>query len=404
MAHAALPLEAALTDEETPIFESRRKLAARLTDLVCLPTTSITPQERHIAGDLLLEMLTEGEIPLRQRCARRISTLVEAPSLIIRVLAKDVFEVAEPILRDSEAISDNDLVAAARNGNIEHRLAIASRRPVSELVADTLASYREEGVLLALVKNPHTRLSDETVNLMVAESRELKQLIAPLVRREELAPSQGLTLFWWAGEDDRVRLLRRFATERSMMQDSASDIFKIAAAENWQDPMTRKALQFIERRQRNRAALEKSPFESLEAAAEIAAEQGMDRHTAEEISYLCGIKPATGAKIFTDPGGEPLAILCKSTGLKRDSFDQLWRSLRREVSEPHADTAYARALKVFETVSNEKAQTVLRYWNWALTSAMAPSVAAAEAATARERDWADFSPAARAAHLVFEQK
>jgi len=47
---------------------------------------------------------------------------------------------------------------------------------------------------------------------------------------------------------------------REILQDAASDVFAMAVAEGWTDPLSRKALQFIERRQRNRAAIDKSPF------------------------------------------------------------------------------------------------------------------------------------------------
>jgi uncharacterized protein (DUF2336 family) len=67
-------------------------------------------------------------------------------------------------------------------------------------------------------------------------------------------------------------------------------MFAMASAEGWQDPLSRKALQFIERRQRNRAAIEKSPYESLDEAV-AAAEAGITRELAEEISYLSGVKP-----------------------------------------------------------------------------------------------------------------
>jgi uncharacterized protein (DUF2336 family) len=383
---------------------ARRRLCARLTDLVCLPSTAISPQERHIAGDLLLEMLNESEMPLRQRAARRISQLVDAPSLIIRTLAKDSFEVAEPLLTESEAISDNDLAFAGRAGTLQHRVAIAGRRHVSELIGDVIVAFREPQVLIALARNNNARLSAEAVNMMVAESREHRELIAFLVKRDELAPSQGLTLFWWSSASERSRLLRRFGVERAMMQDSAADIFALAAADNWQDAMTRKALQFIERRQRNRAAIEKSPYDSLEHAVETAERDGMNRVLAEEISYLSGIKPATGAKMFTDPGGEPMAILCKATGLNRAYFDKLWIALRRDRDDDDGDTPYSHGVRTFDTTSNEKAQTILRYWNWSLTSAMSPSVAAAEADDAREKDWSDYSPAALSAHLVFSKR
>ena len=37
---------------------------------------------------------------------------------------------------------------------------------------------------------------------------------------------------------------------------------------------------------------------------------GLTRELAEEISYLSGIKPMTGAKIFTDPGGVRYSLAC----------------------------------------------------------------------------------------------
>jgi len=160
-----------------------------------------------------------------------------------------------------------------------------------------------------------------------------------------------------------------------VLQDAVSDVFSMAAEEGWQDPLTRKALQFIERRQRNRAAIDKSPFNSLDEAV-AAAQTGMTRELAEEISYLSGLKPTTGAKIMTDPGGEPLAILCKATGLPRNAVRALWRGLRRPETDSAGNLAPAleRVLTTFDSLAVDRAQTVLRYWNWALSSALTPSL------------------------------
>ena len=134
----------------------------------------------------------------------------------------------------------------------------------------------------------------------------------------------------------------------------------------------RKALQFVERRQRNRVAIERSPYESLEAALELARDSGLTRELTEEISYMSGIKPATGAQILTDKGGEAIAVLCKSTGLKRDMLANLMQALRRplvdDTGEPHPD--YQRVMEAYDTISVDKAQTVLRYWNWSLTASL----------------------------------
>jgi uncharacterized protein (DUF2336 family) len=159
------------------------------------------------------------------------------------------------------------------------------------------------------------------------------------------------------------------------LQEATDDIFRLAAEENWSDPLSRKALQFIERRQRNRMAAEKSPYGGLEAAVE-AAGAGLTREITEEIAYLSGVKPATGAKILADQGGEPIAVLCKATGLPKSALRSLWRSMRRPETEPDGEPAEAfeRVLITYDMIATDRAQTVLRYWNWALSSALTPAL------------------------------
>jgi uncharacterized protein (DUF2336 family) len=110
----------------------------------------------------------------------------------------------------------------------------------------------------------------------------------------------------------------------------------------------------------------------------------------------------TGAKIMTDPGGEGLAVLCKATGLPRASLRQLWRALRRPDATEAGEIApgLARVVTIYDMVAVDRAQTVLRYWNWSLSSAMTPTLIKA----IREEDDAaldEFSVPQRAAMLAF---
>ncbi len=130
----------------------------------------------------------------------------------------------------------------------------------------------------------------------------------------------------------------------------------------------------------------------------------MTRETAEEVSYLSGLKPMTGAKIFTDPGGEPLAILCKATGLPRTAVRALWRALRRpETDASGAVTpALERTLIAYDMIAVDRAQTVLRYWNWALTSALTPALLKA-IRDGDEEAMEDYSGPQRAAMLTLQR-
>ena len=353
---------------------ARMALIKRLADVVGLPTSRVNAFERAVTADLLVEMLRDAHPPERARVAQRLAQLSEIPSSLLRLLLRDEVEVARALLEAGQ-LSDSDLLLCiGATGPAHHRL-IAARRAVSEVVSEALVRGADTPVVEALLRNPGARLSTEALEQVTVYTRHQPQLIGELLRRPELRPAHAYVIFWWAGAAERRTVLTRFAVSREVLQEGASDVFALAAREGWQDPLVRKALQFIERRQRNRAAVEKSPFASLEEAVGLA-QDGITRELAEEISYLSGLKPLVGAKILADPAGEPIAILCKATGLPRTAVHALWRGMRR----PDADSAgamapaLAAAMEIYDIMAVDRAQTVLRYWNWSLSSALTPTL------------------------------
>ncbi len=385
--------------------KARRTLARRLADVICLPQSQVNALERHIAGDLLVEMLREGDRKLREQSARRMASLVDAPTAILRLLMRDEIDIAQYILQDSTAVTDSDLIECAQHASQAHRLAIARRKQVSEVVCDVLVQIGEHDVIEALLRNRGVIFSFSAMDKIVALSRDTTGLIRHILRREELRPSHAYAMFWWSNAAERLEIIQRLAIGRDVLQDMAGDVFAMAAEEGWQDPLARKALQFIERRQRNRAAIDKSPYDSLEDAVAVAAEKGLDRELTQEMSFLSGLKPATGARIFTDMGGEPIAVLCKATGLKRHNIELFWKAQRRstttEAGEIHP--ALERSIYVFDILTVDKAQTLLRYWNWSLTASLTPELIRAIREGSAEGSVDEFSPPSRAAALVFSK-
>ena len=350
----------------------RRQLAKRLSDVICIPASHLTPQERHMAGDVLVELLRDADLSLRESVAKRLVMLNEAPRTILVILAKDDIRVARHVLEESKSLSDSDLIQIARKVSSEHRKVIAKRRDVSDSVVDSIVEFLEEDVVEALLKNKGASFSETALQRIVTVSRSHQPYVELLTKRDELRPSHGLTMFWWATSENRKKILHRFAVTRNVLQESCHDLFPKAAAEGWSDAGVRKALQFIERRQRNRAATERSEFETLEQAIEAAVTTGLTRKLTEEISYIAGVKPATGAQILTDKTGEAIAILCKAPGLKRDYVEKIWRALKRPVHDINGDIHpdLAKVIQTYDVISTDKAQTVLRYWNWSLTASL----------------------------------
>jgi uncharacterized protein (DUF2336 family) len=373
MSHSAPALS---PEASPPTFRARYALLKRLADVVSLPGSRVNAFERSVVGDLLVEMLKLAAPRERQRVAQRLAPLSELPNSLARMLLRDVPAIAGLLIEGCASLSDADLVACARDTSIDHRFLMAGRRGLSEVVTETLIGFNEPPVIAAVLRNTTVRLSQGGIEAIVSLSRNSPDLCSALLRRPELRPSGAYVMFWWCGSEDRKTILQRFAVSREVMQEVAEDVFAMAADEDWQDPVSRKALQFIERRQRNRAALERSHFTSLEQAVAEAALSGLGREVAAEIAYLAGIKPLTGAKIMGDVGGEPLAILCKATGMGRTDLQNLWRSIRRPETmvdgSVHPD--WERVQVTYEMLAVDRAQTVLRYWNWSLSSALSPAL------------------------------
>jgi uncharacterized protein (DUF2336 family) len=385
-------------------FRARHALLKRLADVVSLPASRINAFERAVTGDLLVEMLRLASTEDRRRVAQRLAPLAELPNALARMLLRDEPAIAGLLIEQCASLSDADLVACARDTGPEHRFLMASRRSLSEVVTETLLSFGESHVIEAVLRNNTARLCQTAVEGVVSLSRQEPQLCGHVLKRPELRPSGAYVMFWWSGAEERRTILQRFAVSREVMQEVAEDVFAMAAEENWQDPVSRKALQFIERRQRNRAAISKSPYGGLEQAVAAAAAGGLNREVATEIAYLSGIKPITGAKILGDPGGEPLAILCKATGLGKIDLQGLWRSMRRpETAEDGSvHPAWERVQVTYDMLAVDRAQTVLRYWNWSLSSALTPALLRA-IRDGEEEGIDDYSAPERAAMLALAE-
>jgi uncharacterized protein (DUF2336 family) len=370
---------------------ARRSLLRRLMDVVALPSSRGNIQDRAIAGDLLLEILIESDIAARELCARRLQDMSQAPKRLLRFLALDTPQVAKIVLAENKAFDDADLVYVIVHGGPLHRVFVASRREIGPAVSLAIAESGDPSAMKALLDNSTCKLSDRAVELIVSASRKARDLCPLLITREELRPAHALAMFWWCEAPERRAVLLRFSAERTLLIDMCADIFRYAATDT--DPVVRKALQVIERRQRNRKAIEKSAHESLEAAIQAAAQKGMDPDAMVDISNLSGIKPSTGERIFRDIGGEGLAVLCKATGLKRQFLRDLWTALGRDATDRAG--AFDRVSELYESIAVAKAQTVMRYWNWSLSSAYSP-----DGIDEEEQDETD--PFAKALHIIDE--
>lgn len=361
------PLElstAATEPGAAPAETARLAITERLCEVVAWPSTRIAPHERQLAGDLLVGLLKFCPEPTRRACAVRLVGVVDAPKPVLRYLARDEISIAGPLLRESKSFDDLDLIETVRVGTPSHLELIAQRKQVSETVTDAIVRRGVIAAIELIVANANARIAQSTMDTLVRLSREHPTIAAALVRREELRMAQGLTLFWWAPREARAALLRRFAVDRATLLTEMAELFALAATPAIADPEVRKALQFIERRQRARHTASVASAVSVETLIDAAiAQGGLSRTLVIDLARMCGVRPGTCARIIADRSGETMAVLAKAIALKREHFAKLWR-----LAHPRDEAGFEPVSIAYETLSAAKAQTVLRYWDWGLSA------------------------------------
>ena len=118
-----LPQLIALAGEESS--DKRRLLLRELTGHF-FGAPEHSPSETALYGAVLAKLSDEMEQAVRAELAARFAPAANAPHSLIRRLADDELEVAEPVLRGSVVLTDDDLIQVARRRGQGHLRAVLS--------------------------------------------------------------------------------------------------------------------------------------------------------------------------------------------------------------------------------------------------------------------------------------
>ena len=126
--------------------ERRRLLTETITELFHGGGRILTERERALMFDIMHKMVRDAELSIRRTIGEQLAGVPDVPLELTRFLANDDIEVAYPILSDHAVLRDEDLIEIIRNRTLEHQLAVAIRRTVSEQVSDELDVPGHHGI------------------------------------------------------------------------------------------------------------------------------------------------------------------------------------------------------------------------------------------------------------------
>jgi uncharacterized protein (DUF2336 family) len=167
----------------------------------------------------------EIEVEARAQLSQRLARIDSAPLNVIHKLAfDDEIAVAGPVLRESERLDDNTLVANASIKSQAHLLAISQRKSIAEKVTDVLVERGNREVVNSVASNEGARFSGAGFLHMVKRSEGDSILAEHLGLRKDIPRQLFQQLIAKASDDVKNRLAQERPGMSEQIQDSVADV------------------------------------------------------------------------------------------------------------------------------------------------------------------------------------
>lgn len=336
---------------------SRNRLVERLGDLY-FDGSSAASAERDQMAEILRDLVRDVEQTVRSKLAQRLAADPDPPAGLISVLANDDIEVAHPILVQSRALGDAELLEIIHHRTVRHRQSIAERKLVSEEVSDALTGKGETTVIETLIRNDGARISNETMAALVEASKEIESYQGPLLDRSDLTPLLARKMYWWVSAALREHIANNFEIDTTDLDTKIVSTVKEILGEHPTVELPPDGLDALARKL--------SDVQSI--TPELLIETLRERETSmfeALFAQLIGLKKTLVRSLIMETGGEALSIACKAAGITKADFTTIFllsRSARpgEKVVDPNE---LSRAMAFFDRLTRETAQKVVDRWH-----------------------------------------
>lgn len=194
-ANSSTPPRAGLLLADDPDKAVRQALARRLGHGAGA-TEATRDQRTRITAAILARLVEDAAAEVRAALADAVAGLPDAPRALILRLARDTaLPVAEPVLRLSPLLTDEDLIALVEAPPAPFTRGLVAARPqLGERVADAVAASADRPAIGTLLANPSAAIREATLDRLVAGAAEEPAWQAALVRRTVLPPRAARAL------------------------------------------------------------------------------------------------------------------------------------------------------------------------------------------------------------------
>jgi len=331
--------------------EKRAETLRRITTLFLDGADHFASEHVELFDDVIGCLIEEIEARTLAELSRRIAPVANAPSGVVRTLAKsDDIAIAGPLLKQGK-LEEPDLRFIAETKSQAHLLAMSKRRELGEAVSDILVQRGNLDVARSVATNHGAQLSEDAFTTLVQRAEQDGVLAEKVGMRDDIPPRLFRQLLIQATEVVRKRLLAQAKSEtqaeiRRVLDKVSEEVAAKAAPRNYSA-----ALEVVR-------VLRKDGKLNEPEIAEFA-EAGKYEETIAAMATICDVPVEVVDRLMGGERADPVMILARAAGFGWPTVQAIICS--RPGSKPSTQTLEA-ARENFVRLTAATAQRVVRFW------------------------------------------
>jgi uncharacterized protein (DUF2336 family) len=331
--------------------EKRAETLRRITTLFLEGAGSFKGDHVALFDDVIGCLIEEIETKALAELARSIAPVANAPSGVMRTLARnDDIAVAGPVLKHAK-LDEPDLKYIADNKSQAHLLAMSARQGIGEALTDILVQRGNLDVARSLATNQKAQLSDDAFSALVQRAEQDGVLAEKVGVRDDIPPRLFRQLLMQATEVVRKRLLAQAKPEtqaeiRRVLTKVSDEVATKAAPRNYTA-----ALAMVRARHKERLLTEVDVAEYAKA--------GKYEETIAALATVCAVPVEVVDRLMNGERADPVLILARAANF---SFATVKAIIEGRVGGKPSPQVIDAARENFERLTSATAQRVVRFW------------------------------------------
>jgi uncharacterized protein (DUF2336 family) len=207
------------------LTERQLRALTRITDLFMAGSGRHSKKQIELFDEVFKILVAVIELKTRIKLARYFATIPDAPASLVRAFAlDDAIAVAAPVLSQSMALSEPDLVVGASTKGQGHLYAIAHRRTISEVITAILVERGEPNVVHTVAKNAGACISDGSFGELVVRAGDDDELALHVGMRRDIPRHHLLKLLETASASVRTKIVAANPRFTDAVQDAVTEV------------------------------------------------------------------------------------------------------------------------------------------------------------------------------------